>query len=96
MLDEPFSALDTVVKQTAENLLLKQLSNSQITTLMITHNLEEALIFSDNLFILAHKTGQLRQNPLKEIAPKDRRENEKFAQILTNLQKEVIDLWRVE
>lgn len=96
LLDEPFSALDTVVKQTAENLLLEQLATFQITTLMITHSLEEALIFGDQLFVLSNKTGQLRENPLKSVNPKDRRDNPEFSKILADIQKEVIDLWRVE
>lgn len=94
LLDEPFSALDTVVKQTAENLLLQQLSMAPKTTLMITHSLQEALIFSDQLFILSNKSGQLRQNPLNKIAPSKRRDSPHFLSVLAGLRKEVIELWR--
>lgn len=93
LLDEPFSALDTVVKQRAQNLLLSQLNQTEITTLMITHNLEEALIFSDNLYILNAHSGEFRENPLKDIPKEERRSLPEFYKIQADLQKELIDKW---
>lgn len=93
LLDEPFSALDTVVKERAQNLLLNQLKKTSITTLMITHNLEEALIFSDSLYILSAHSGELRANPLNNV-PKEKRESlPEFFEIQADLQKELIDKW---
>ena len=41
LLDEAFSALDTVIKRRAQQLFLAQWQQSPVTTLMVTHDLKE-------------------------------------------------------
>lgn len=94
LLDEPFSALDTVVKNQAQRLLLKQLKDNPVTTLIITHNLSEALIFSDQLLILSNKTGIMMTNPLNNIPADKRQDSSEYISVLTKLQKRVIALWQ--
>jgi molybdate transport system permease protein len=52
LLDEPFSALDTYLRDRQEKLLRKNLSHYQGITLFITHNLEEAYRVCPNLLII--------------------------------------------
>jgi molybdate transport system permease protein len=52
LLDEPFSALDTYLRDRQEKLLRKNLIRYQGITLFITHNLEEAYRVCPNLLII--------------------------------------------
>ena len=52
LLDEPFSALDTYLRDKQEKLLRNNLIHYQGVTLFITHNLEEAYRVCPNLLIL--------------------------------------------
>lgn len=52
LLDEPFSALDTYLRDKQERLLRKTLITYQGVTLFITHNLEEAYRVCPNLLIV--------------------------------------------
>ena len=52
LLDEPFSALDTINRINMRELLLRLWSENQTTVLFVTHDLEEALLLADKLLIL--------------------------------------------
>ena len=52
LLDEPFSALDTYLRDKQEKLLRKSLKHYQGVTIFITHNLEEAYRVCPNLLII--------------------------------------------
>ncbi|PSB07903.1 molybdate ABC transporter permease subunit [Pleurocapsa sp. CCALA 161] len=52
LLDEPFSALDTYLRDQQEKILRNNLINYQGVTLFITHNLEEAYRVCPNLMII--------------------------------------------
>ncbi len=54
LLDEPFSALDTYLRDKQEKLLRKSLKHYQGVTIFITHNLEEAYRVCPNLLIIDH------------------------------------------
>jgi len=64
LLDEPFSALDTYLRDRQEKLLRQNLSYYQGVTLFITHNLEEAYRVCPNLLIL--DAGNIIANGSKE------------------------------
>lgn len=52
LLDEPFSALDTGLRETMRKTVSKLLSNAGITTILVTHDQTEALSFADQLAVL--------------------------------------------
>lgn len=52
LLDEPFSALDTYLRDQQEKLLRQNLSSYQGVTLFITHNLEEAYRVCPHLLVI--------------------------------------------
>ncbi len=64
LLDEPFSALDTYLRDKQEKILRNNLIHYQGVTLFITHNLEEAYRVCPNLMVIdkgkaiAHSTKQ--------------------------------------
>ncbi|MBB4953712.1 iron(III) transport system ATP-binding protein [Agrobacterium vitis] len=59
LLDEPFSALDTGLRETMRKAVSKLLSHAGITTILVTHDQTEALSFADQLAVL--RDGSLVQ-----------------------------------
>lgn len=52
LLDEPLSALDSVIKESIKNLIKEISSRYNLTTIMVTHDPEEALTLSDRILLL--------------------------------------------
>lgn len=52
LLDEPFGALDALTRVTAQQLLEQMLRESPRTVLLVTHDVEEALVLSDRVIVL--------------------------------------------
>lgn len=52
LLDEPFGALDSLTKRNMHSWLLGLWGNLQKTVLFITHDLEEAILLSDRIYLL--------------------------------------------
>ncbi len=60
LLDEPFSALDPFTKSEIHDWYLKIQKQLQLTTLFITHDIDEAIKLSDRIYILkGHQSHQL-------------------------------------
>jgi tungstate transport system ATP-binding protein len=58
-LDEPFAALDTPTHQNLVEDLQSVLHETKVSTVMVTHQIEEALILSDQVAVLM--SGRIRQ-----------------------------------
>lgn len=93
LLDEAFSALDTVIKRRTQQLFLAQWQQSPVTTLMVTHDLKEALQLSDQILILTKDQPRLIENPLQEVSFTNRDCPEILAPALTKLEGLVATLW---
>lgn len=57
LLDEPFSALDAQTKLLLQNSFAKTIKESGKTTLLITHDLAEAVLMSDRILVLSERPG---------------------------------------
>jgi len=55
LLDEPLSALDAITRKSLQSLLLLLQSEFNRTMLMITHDVDEALLLADELYLLSAK-----------------------------------------
>ncbi|OKH24304.1 nitrate ABC transporter ATP-binding protein [Chroogloeocystis siderophila] len=54
VLDEPFGALDPITREELQEELLKIWSDHQVTVLMITHDIDEALFLADRLVMMTN------------------------------------------
>ncbi|MGB3201289.1 MAG: nitrate ABC transporter ATP-binding protein [Nodosilinea sp.] len=67
ILDEPFGALDPITREELQEELLKIWQDHQITVLMITHDIDEALFLSDRVVMMtngpAAQIGEIMQVP---------------------------------
>jgi NitT/TauT family transport system ATP-binding protein len=72
LLDEPLSALDAITRTSLQSLLLLLQSEFNKSILMITHNIDEALMLADEVLVM----GQLPMRILEHLhlsGPKPRR-----------------------
>ena len=53
LLDEPFSALDTITKSKIHKWYLDVMQNINLSTVFVTHDIDEAILLSDRIYILA-------------------------------------------
>ncbi|KAF1049547.1 ABC transporter ATP-binding protein [Xylophilus sp.] len=73
LLDEPFSAVDAFTRIKLQDLLAGIARRHGITLLLVTHDVDEAVVLSDRVLVLEARAGA----PLREIAvplprPRDR------------------------
>ena len=59
LLDEPFSALDTLSKYKLEDDLLKIIYQFNITCLYVTHDIDSAIYFSDRIIVLSKRPAHI-------------------------------------
>ena len=71
LLDEPFSALDTITKTAVHEWYLKIMEEIKLSTLFITHDIDEAILLSDRVYILSGKPGRITDE-IKIDLPKPR------------------------
>lgn len=72
LLDEPFGALDSLTKRKMHSWLLELWEDLQKTVLFITHDLEEAILLSDRIYLLPGEEVQKIQE-VKVNLPRPRR-----------------------
>lgn len=71
LLDEPFSALDTITKSTIHQWYLDIMEHIDLSTIFITHDIDEAILLSDRIYILKGTPGQIREEfIIKERKPR--------------------------
>lgn len=71
LLDEAFSALDAITKKELHKWYLNLKKEFKLTTLLITHDIEEAIFLSNRIYILANKPGEIIKEIKIEIDPND-------------------------
>lgn len=78
LLDEPFSALDAQTKLVLQKSFAETIASSSLTTLLITHDLSEAVAMSDRILVMSDGPGRIvenidvglpnRDNPIERLA----------------------------
>lgn len=61
LLDEPFSALDHITKGAMHTWYLDVAQQFKLTTLFITHDMDEAIKLSSRIYLLTGKPGRITQ-----------------------------------
>ncbi len=59
LLDEPFSALDTLTKSEIHRWFLGVMEKIKLSTVFITHDIDEAILLSDRIYLLGGKPGAI-------------------------------------
>jgi nitrate/nitrite transport system ATP-binding protein len=68
LLDEPFGALDALTRGNLQAQLMRICQESQVTAVMVTHDVDEALLLSDRVVMLTNgpeaRIGQILEVPI--------------------------------
>lgn len=71
LLDEPFSALDTLTKSSMHKWYLEVMDKIKLSTLFITHDIDEAILLSDRIYLLSGTPGKITEEiVIKEAKPR--------------------------
>lgn len=97
LLDEPFSALDYQTKLKLENLVSSTLKIYNKTSLLVTHDIGEAIAMSDYIYVLSANPGKISKkfevpNHLNILSPFDARQHPDFNDLFQDIWKELNDL----
>ncbi len=59
LMDEPFGALDAQTREQMQELLLHLIQHHRITTLFVTHDVDEALLLADRIVVFSERPGRV-------------------------------------
>jgi NitT/TauT family transport system ATP-binding protein len=62
LMDEPFSALDAMMRVELQDLLLKLWADLKLTVLFVTHDLDEALYLAQRVILLSASPGTIAED----------------------------------
>jgi NitT/TauT family transport system ATP-binding protein len=65
-MDEPFGALDALTREDLQNLTLELRAEQRLTTVIVTHNIEEAVFMGEKILVLAqppNREAVIVENP---------------------------------
>lgn len=81
LMDEPLSPLDSLTRESAQNILKQVLKEFNPTTLLVTHNIEEAIFLGNRVIVLAPATGKVIADITAMFNEDADRDSEKFNEI---------------
>ena len=61
LMDEPFGALDSQTRAVMQELLLEIWQRDRKTVLFITHDIDEAILLGDDVYIMSARPGQIKE-----------------------------------
>ena len=91
LLDEPFSALDTITKSSVHKWYLGVMENIKLSTLFITHDIDEAILLSDRIYLLSGTPGTVTSE-IKISEPKPRREDFTTSPVFLEYKRQILSL----
>lgn len=90
LLDEPFSALDMITKRAVHKWYQGVMEEIQLSTIFITHDIDEAILLSDRIYLLTGKPGVITKE-IVIMQPKPRKEDFSLSQDFLNYKKEIME-----
>lgn len=97
LMDEPFSALDEISRESIQELFLKTWKNNKVPTLFVTHSIEEAINIGKKIAVFSRSPGkviEIIENPLFGL--EDIRTDKRFYEMSMDLRKYVKEVWSNE
>lgn len=95
LMDEPFSALDALTRESIQELFLNIWKEQNITTMLITHSIEEAIYLGTKIVIMSPFPGKIisiLDNPVQEV--ENKRTSFEYIQIATDIRNIMTKEWK--
>jgi ABC-type nitrate/sulfonate/bicarbonate transport system ATPase subunit len=92
LLDEPFGALDAITRSNMHYWLLKTLKNLDTSVLFITHDIDEAILLSDRVYILSDRPAVIKEE-VEIPLPRPRNKEVTTTQIFNDIKKHILEIF---
>lgn len=89
LLDEPFSALDTITKGNMHEWYLNVMEEIKLSTIFITHDIDEAIFLSDRIYIMKGNPGKITDE-IKILKAKPRSKDFLLTEDFLEYKKDII------
>ena len=94
LLDEPFTALDSPTKYALHDEIRRiHQSRDTMTTLLVTHDVDEAVYLSDRILVLSPKAAHVLTEIPVELEHPRRRTDARFQDITATVTKTIFERW---
>lgn len=96
LMDEPFSALDALTREEAQELFIDIWNQYKTTTVFVTHSIEEAIYMGKKIVIMSHGPGtivEIIDNPL--FNTENLRENEEYLNLSAYIRSIIKKGWKI-
>lgn len=91
LFDEPFSALDAITKSAMHHWYLALMDHIPMSTLFITHDIDEAILLSDRVYIMTGPPGKIAHE-IKIDIPRPRGEEFLVSDAFIRYKRQIIKL----
>jgi len=91
LMDEPFSALDAQTRMIMQEELLTIWNRTRLSTLYVTHNIQEAVYLADRVIVLSRHPGEIKEI-IRIDLPKIGRSEEKYR---LDFERYVDQIWQL-
>ncbi len=92
LLDEPFGALDALTREQVSADLLELWGQERQTVLMVTHDINEAVLLSDRVLVMSRRPGQIKADlPVNLARPRQLNDtySDEFGQIAQQIRAHI-------
>jgi NitT/TauT family transport system ATP-binding protein len=93
LMDEPFGALDAQTRLQMQDLLLRIWEAHRITVLFVTHDVDEAILLSDRIYVMTPRPGSLKAEVVVDL-PRPRQAEVENTLAFIGLRKVILGLIR--
>jgi NitT/TauT family transport system ATP-binding protein len=93
LMDEPFSALDAQTRTIMQEELLTIWNRTKLSTLYVTHNIQEAVYLADRVIVLSRHPGEIKEI-IKIDLPRIGRDQEQYRQAFEHYSDQIWNLIR--
>lgn len=93
LLDEPFSALDTLTRSEIHGWYMGVMEKIKLSTLFITHDIDEAILLSDRIYLLGGRPGTITEE-IKVDKPRSERKDFNLTEEFLGYKKKIISAIR--
>lgn len=91
LLDEPFSALDTITKSKIHSWYLDVMQEINLSTVFITHDIDEAILLSDRIYILSDKPSVISKEIVIDV-PKPRPKDFNLTDEFLSYKRQIVEI----
>lgn len=95
MMDEPFGALDAQTRLLMQELLLRVWEIERTTVLFVTHDVEEAILLSDRVYVMTSRPGTIKSEIVIDLPRPRSAETENLLRFV-ELRHQILELIRIE